>query len=315
MALFDMPLDELRRYAPPLTRQDDFEAFWSDTLAAANDQPLDARFEPLETAYRSARFYRASYAGWGGAPINGIYAAPEGNGPFPAIALYHGYSWHRPDAWELLSWVSQGYAVLATDVRGQGGESGDAAGYPGGHAPGFMTMGVGDPQHYYYRGVYVDTARAVEVLAARPEVDAARIGATGGSQGGALTLVAAALNGRVRAAVAEIPFLCHFRRATTLVDTSPYREIPEYFRRTGADVEQTYRTLSYFDCMNLAARIGAATLVTCGLMDDICPPSTVFAAYNQIEAPKEIFVSHFGTHTTFPGVLEARARWFAGHLG
>jgi len=315
MALFDLPLEQLREYTPPLTRQDDFDRFWETTLAESARQPLNLRLTPLDLPFRGAQLFRASFDGFGGAPLVGTYARPVGDGPFPAIALYHGYSGHRPEPWELLAWVSQGYAVLATDVRGQGGESGDSLPYPGGHAPGFMTMGIGDPQTYYYRGAYADTVRAIDVLTAQPEVDAGRIGAAGGSQGGALTLVAAALDGRVKAAVAEIPFLCHFRRATTLVDTSPYREIAEYFRRTGADEERTYRTLSYFDCMNLAPRIGAATLVTCGLMDDICPPSTVFAAYNHIQAEKDIFLFTFGLHASFPGVPQARARWFAQHLG
>lgn len=315
MAFFDMPLAQLREYTPTLTRQDDFDTFWEQTLGESASQPLNLRLDPIELPFRNAQFFRASFDGFGGAPLVGTYARPAGNGPFPAIALYHGYSGHRPEAWELLAWVSQGYAVLATDVRGQGGESGDALPYPGGHAPGFMTMGIGDPQTYYYRGAYVDTVRAIDVLVAQPEVHAERIGATGGSQGGALTLVAAALDRRVKAAVAEIPFLCHFQRATTLVDTGPYNEIAGYFRRTAADEERTYRTLSYFDCMNLAPRINAPTLVTAGLMDDICPPSTVFAAYNYISAPKDMIVSTFGQHTTFPGVPQARARWFAEQLG
>ena len=109
--------------------------------------------------------------------------------------------------------------------------------------------------------------------------------------------------------------MCDFRRATTIVDTAPYKEIREYFRRTGADEEVSYRTLSYFDCMNLSPRIGAASLVTIGLMDAVCPPSTCFAAYNNIPATKEAFTFTFGGHETFPGVTEARARWFAAHLG
>lgn len=315
MALFDLPLETLRTYEPPLTREDDFNLFWENTLAESARQELNLRLEPMEVPFRNAAFFHARFDGFGGAPLAGTYARPLGDGPFPGIALYHGYSGRRPDAWELLTWVSQGYAVLATDVRGQGGESGDSLPYPGGHAPGFMTMGIGDPLTYYYRGAYADTVRALDALTCQPEVDGTRIGAAGGSQGGALTLVAAALDKRVKAAVAEIPFLCHFRRATTLVNTSPYSEIVNYFRRTGADEEQVYRTLSYFDCMNMAPRISAATLVTAGLMDEICPPSTVFAAYNRISSTKEILVSTFAQHVTFPGVLEARARWFAEHLG
>jgi len=98
-----------------------------------------------------------------------VYAAPEGDGPFPAIALYHGYGGRRPEPFELLSWISQGYAVLAIDVRGQGGESSDPLGYPGSRTPGLLTLGIGDPHSDYYRGVYVAALRVVEGLAAQPE--------------------------------------------------------------------------------------------------------------------------------------------------
>jgi cephalosporin-C deacetylase len=118
-----------------------------------------------------------------------------------------------------------------------------------------------------------------------------------------------------RAAVAEIPFLCHFERAAILMDEPPYTEIGTYCRRSGADRKTVFRTLSYFDCMNLASYIKTPTLVTVGLMDAICPPSTVFAAYNHIQAEeKDIIVDYFGEHDTFEGVPEARVRWFARHL-
>ncbi len=315
MAHFDLSLDALWKYSPPHTRQPDFDRFWQETLDAAVQQPLNPLLEPLESPYRNVNLFRASFSGWGGASIVGVYATPLGDGPFPGVVLYHGYASRRPETFHLLGWILQGYAVLAIDIRGQSGESSDSGGYSGGHALGLLTLGIGDPRDYYYRGVYIDAVRAVDVLADLPEVDAARIGLAGASQGGALTLAAAALVGsRVRAAVAEIPFLCNFERAATLVDTEPYSEIGRYCRQSGADSALVFRTLSYFDCMNLTDRISAATLVTCGLMDDICPPSTIFAAYNAISAPKDIFVAPFGEHTTFPGVLDMRARWFAERL-
>jgi cephalosporin-C deacetylase len=316
---FDLPLHELYAYRPPQTRQPDFEPFWHETLAAAAQQPLDLRLEPLDLPYRNAYLARARYAGWEGAEIVGTWAAPEGDGPFPAVAMYHGYSSTRPDAFVLLSWVSQGYAVLAIDVRGQSGESSDNGRYAGGQVPGYLTRGIEHPANYYYRGAYIDAVRAVEALVSHPSIDSGRVGVVGGSQGGALTLAAAALcalagSVEVQAAVAEIPFLCHFERAVTLVDSEPYREIATYCRRHGADSAQVFRTLSYFDVMNLTSLIRAPTLVTSGLMDMICPPSTIFAAYNNISAPKEIFVDPFGEHETFPGVPAAQVRWLNTHM-
>lgn len=318
MAHFDLPLHELQTYRPSRTKQPDFREFWLTTLQEAAQPPPVLRLEPLDLPYRAARFYRAVYPGWGGAEISGIYAQPEGDGPFAAVSVYHGYGSRRPEAFELLSWISQGYAVLATDVRGQSGESSDSSAYPGGHVPGYLTLGIGDPASYYYRGAYVDAVRAVEALAAQPAVDSGRLVVTGASQGGGLALATAALCAmkqlHLRAVVAEVPFLCHFERGATLVDDGPYQEIGSYCRRSGASAAYVLRTLSYFDCMNLADQIRAPTLVTAGLMDTICPPSTIFAAYNAIEAPKEIIADPFGEHDTFPGVLEARARWFQKYL-
>jgi cephalosporin-C deacetylase len=319
MAYFDLPLHELQSYRPPRTKQPDFGQFWLDTLQEAAQQPLNVRMEPLETPYSGAQIARAVYAGWNGAEIVGTFILPQGSGPFPAVAISHGYGSRRPAIFELLAWTQQGYAVLAIDVRGQSGESSESMGYPGGHVVGYLTMGISSPASYYYRGAYIDTLRAVQVLAAQPAVDHSRIAITGASQGGGLTLAAAALatlapETPLRAAVAEIPFLCHFERAATLMDSGPYQESGSYCRRSGADAEQVLRTLSYFDCMNLADLIMAPTLVTSGLMDDICPPSTIFATYNHINAPKELFVAPFGQHETFPGLHEARARWLATHM-
>jgi cephalosporin-C deacetylase len=119
----------------------------------------------------------------------------------------------------------------------------------------------------------------------------------------------------IAAVIAEIPFLCHFDRAATLVDTQPYREIADYCRKHGAESEAVFRTLSYFDVMNLSVYSKTPTLVTVGLMDMVCPPSTVFAAYNALQGEKDIIVAPFGEHETFPGVLDARMRWCERFVG
>lgn len=324
MAYFDLPLHELETYRPASTAQPDFEQFWLDTLAETAQRPVLVETTALDLPYCGVRFARVTYSGWADSPIVGTYACPEGSGPFPGLVLYHGYSSCRPDPFEMLSWTSQGYATLAIDVRGQSGESSDTVGYSGGHAPGYLTLGIGDPHHHYYRGVFVDGVRALACLAGQPEVDRSHMFVAGRSQGGGITLATAALwamstqhvphsawSGiRLRAAIAEIPFLCHFERAATIVDSDPYQEIGRYCRMSRVEPALVLRTLSYFDGMNFANYVITPTLVTAGLMDMVCPPSTIFAAYNAIPAGKRIIVDQFGQHDTFPGVPEARVRWF-----
>jgi cephalosporin-C deacetylase len=127
-------------------------------------------------------------------------------------------------------------------------------------------------------------------------VDAERIAVTGGSQGGGITLAAAGLSQAVKAAMPDVPFLCHYRRATQLVDTLPYGEITNYCKVHRDKVEQVFQTLAYFDGMSFSARARAAALFSVGLMDTICPPSTVYAAYNHYAGPKEIRVYEYNNH-------------------
>ncbi|MBC8160801.1 MAG: acetylxylan esterase [Roseiflexaceae bacterium] len=315
MAYFDMPLQQLQTYMPPLTRRSDHAAFWETTLATANKIPLDMRTTPVQFPVAAYTILEVSFLSWAETRVAGTFVCPPGQGPFPALVIYHGYYGRRPDTWTLLAWAAAGYAVLAIDVRGQGGHTGDGSIYPDGQAAGWLTKGVEQPDTYYYRGVYVDCVRAVDVLANLPHVDAERIGVTGVSQGGALTLATAALHPRVNVAAAEVPFLCHFERAVTLVDTVPYSEVATYCRSRPAHVDQVFATLSYFDVMNLADRITCPTHVTVGLMDTVCPPSTVFAAYNQITTHKALLVSPFAQHEHLPGAREAQLRWFAEHVG
>ena len=160
-----------------------------------------------------------------------------------------------------------------------------------------MTAGIAAPQTYYYRGVYLDCVRALDVLAARPEVDATRLAVTGVSQGGGLSLAVAGLDERVRLCIPEVPYLCDFPRAVAITPDGPYREIAGYLRLCDSVEESAaLKTLSYFDNVNLAGLVKASCLVSVGLWDTICPPSTVFAAYNHLAGPKEIKVYPYMGH-------------------
>jgi cephalosporin-C deacetylase len=188
------------------------------------------------------------------------------------------------------------------DTRGQGsawlhGDTPDPE--PEGtnpHFPGFMTRGVLSPHTYYYRRVFTDGVRAVEAARSHPAIDADRIAITGGSQGGGITLAVAGLEPSVKVALPDVPFLCMYRRATQLINTNPYAEISAYLKTHRDKVEQVFNTLSYFDGLNFAARAKASALFSVGLMDETCPPSTVYAAYNHYTGPKQIRTYEYNNH-------------------
>ncbi len=188
------------------------------------------------------------------------------------------------------------------DTRGQGsgwsrGATPDLELQPGSpQVPGFMTRGILDPKTYYYRRVFTDAVRAIEAARSHPLVDASRTVILGGSQGGGITLAVAGLVPDLAIAMPDVPFLCHFRRAVTLVDTDPYNEIARFLKIHRDQVETVFRTLSYFDGVNFAVRARAAALFSVALMDMICPPSTVFAAYNHYAGEKDIRIWQFNGH-------------------
>jgi len=314
MPMFDKPLAELREYQPPLTAQPDFDAFWAETFAHAAHSALEPALKPVDYPVTGCKVYEAYYTGWAGARICGWYLVPDGAGPFPALIQYHGYSGSKMDIYRYLMWALQGYVVLAVDTRGQSGNSDDPLPYPGGHIKGWMTQGILDPRTYYYRGAYVDCVRAIDFLCARPEVVADKIGLMGMSQGGGLTLAVAALDARPALAMPEMPYLCHFKRAVDMAMRQPYLEISDYIRVYPERESQVWRTLSYFDNMNLAPRIQCPVLMDVGLLDDICPPSSVFAAYNRIAAPKEMKVYPYHNHEVVEALWEEKLRWAQRYL-
>ena len=315
MPLYDKPIEELVDYRPALTSEPDLDRFWSETLQESQIAPLNAQLTQVDYPLRGVRVFQASYDGWQGARIAAWYLLPEGEGPFPALVQYHGYSGYKQDAFHYALWALQGYAVLAVDVRGQSGDSTDPAQYSGGHVKGWMTQGIMDPAEYYYRGVYVDCVRALDLLCEQPEVDAEHIGLMGVSQGGGLTLAVAALDSRPVLAMPEVPYLCHFRRAVDMAARMPYLEISDYIRRYPKRAGQVWKTLSYFDNLNLAARIRCPVLIDVGLQDDICPPSSVYAVYNQIKAEKEIKVFPYHNHEAVEPLWEDKLRWVHHYLG
>ncbi len=297
----DLPEDELRAYRSAQHDPADFDDFWRTTLAEARAAADGVTATPVVTGLETVDTYDVTFPGFGGEDIKGWLRLPRGaHGPLPAVVEYVGYGGGRGHALQNLLWACAGYAHLQMDTRGQGsgwsrGDTPDS-GAAGPQVPGVMTRGITDPAGYYYRRLFTDAVRAVDAVRALPSVDPARVAVLGGSQGGGTALAVAALVPDLAAAVAHVPFLCDFPRAVVVTDAHPFREITDYLATHRDRAETVHRTLSYFDGVNFARRARVPARFSAALMDDVVPPSTVFAAHNAYAGPKEISVWRYNGH-------------------
>ncbi|PRY07329.1 acetylxylan esterase [Kineococcus rhizosphaerae] len=306
MAFVDQSLEWLRAYAPSREEPDDFDEFWSQTLAAARRWPARLEDTTHDAGLRSVKVYDVRFPGFGGQPIAGWLLVPrEINEPAPAVVQYVGYGGGRGEPWINLVPSAAGYIHLIMDNRGQGGGGGhraitpdlDEDGHgPGPSSPGLLTRGIQSPHRHYLRRLITDAARAVDAIRTHPLVDPDCVAVIGGSQGGGLALAVAGLVDGLRAVVADVPFLSHYRRASQITDTQPYAEIARYLSGNRGMEEQAFRTLSYVDAVNFSARASAPAWISVGLMDGTCPPSTVYAAYHHYSGTKDLKVYPYNGH-------------------
>jgi cephalosporin-C deacetylase len=318
MPQFDLTGHELASYDPRLEAPADLDGFWEQTLAETRAHDLDPTMSRADSPFSVIESYDVSWRGFGGDPIQGWLHLPAGrvpgDGPLPAVVQYQGYGGGRGLVFEAVFWAAAGYAHLVMDTRGQGsgwstGDTPDPAGSAPAQ-PGYMTRGITAPAEYYYRRVYADAVRAVEFMRTVDEVDSNAIAVTGASQGGGLSLAAAGLADGVRAVMPDVPFLCDFRRSTHVAMTNPYLEIVRYLASHRDHEDAVFATLAHFDGAVLARRATAPALFSVALMDETCPPSTVYAAFNAYGGPKEIVTYPYNDHEGGEAFHKARqAAW------
>jgi cephalosporin-C deacetylase len=324
MPWYDLPEEQLKDYRTDTAEPGDLDRWWRqrlDEARAVAGEPTLTRYEP--GTYGPVEVYDTEFSGAGGDRIRAWYLQPAG-GPgagTPAVVKFIGYGGGRGRPAEHILLPALGYAVLVMDTRGQGGRW--STGATGDHADGWhagpenatvMTRGIARPEDYYFTRLLTDAVRAVETACAL--TGAARVAVSGMSQGGGLSLAAAALVPELVAVChADVPFLCDIQRAITLAPQAPYTEVPEFLAHQVDLVPAALDTLRYVDCALLARRITARCLLSVGLMDMICPPSTVFAAYNEITAGKDLSVFPFTGHEVPAAHVERQLRHLREFLG
>lgn len=273
----------------PIDAEPDFDLFWEATLKELSGVVPDFRMTWLEERSQGAKnIYRIEMYSLGNVRIEGYYAVPKQKGKFPSVISFLGYGsgggFPNPDN-------MPGFCEFILSTRGQGIQ------LPVNTYGKWVVHGLEDKLQYYYRGAFMDLVRGLDFLCSRPEVDIEKIFAEGGSQGGAFTLAACALDKRICAAAPYIPFLSDFRDYFKIAPW-PRNVFEEYMRgHAESNWEEIYRLLSYFDIKNLAPRITCPIIMGVGLQDNICPPHINFSGYNQVKSPKHYYIYYDKEHT------------------
>ncbi|MBU3740360.1 MAG: acetylxylan esterase [Rhodoferax sp.] len=308
---FDLPLDRLPEYAGTNPRPDDFDAYWERGLSEMRATDPGVTLQPAEFQAPYADCFGLQFTGTGGSRVFAKLLRPRDlRGPAPAVLHFHGYAGASADWCTYLPYVAAGFVVAALDCRGQGGVSEDAGAGGRGTLRGHIVRGLQGPvDQLYYRQVFLDTAMLARIVMDMPEVDARRVGAYGGSQGGGLALACAALVPGIRRVAPTYPFLCDYQRVWEMDQAKDaYWELQDYFRRFDPRhlaQRETFLKLGYIDVQHLCDRIRAEVLMGVGLMDTVCPPSTQFAAYNRIRSPKTCQLFPDFGHEALPGFQDS----------
>jgi beta-glucosidase len=282
--------------------KEDFSEFWKETRRELEKIAPQYRMTLLkEQSTEIKNIYHVEMYSFGNIKIEGYYSVPKKAGKYPAIIAYMGYGAkpYFPDANSLPDFCE---FVLST--RGQGIQKeqntyGD-----------WLVYGLENKENYYYRGAYMDLIRGIDFLCSRPEINPDKIVAEGGSQGGAFTLIACALDKRIKGGAPHIPFLTDFPNYFKICPW-PRSAFENYIQKNPDENWETiYDLLSYFDVKNFAPQILCPIIMGVGLQDHVCPPRTNFTSYNLINTEKSYFIYHDQQHAIGKSWWKTRENFF-----
>jgi cephalosporin-C deacetylase len=295
---------------PALEIPGDFGEFWASTLDEARGHGLGAQFE--EDTRRSderAQVFQVRFTSLERIQVFGWLAVPRTGGRHPAVVNLPGYSM-RPNV-GVRNMAYEGFAALWVSVRGHDIDSPIRPGFPN-----YLCHNITDRNRYIYRGAYCDAVLGVDLMNQMDAIDSARIAVAGGSQGGALTIVATALSEGVIACAPDVPFLTNFKYSVAESHSYPYAEIGDMIRHRPDLQDSIWATPDYFDVANFAALVKCPTLAGIGMEDDVCPPAATLDMLSRIGGSVDL-KTYPNTGHEHGGLTHQllKTKWLKDHLG
>ena len=177
---------------------------------------------------------------------------------------------------------------------------------------GYLANGLENKDIYYMKHVYVGLVRCIDFLTSLPEWDGKNVAVQGGSQGGALAIIAAGLDSRVTQCVANHPALSDMAGYAAKGGTGGY---PHFCRQPQIlSNKDCLNTLAYFDVVNFARYVKAPTYLTWGYNDVTCPPTTSYAVWNTLKCTKESLLTPINEHWTTTETNRGQMEWIKAYL-
>ncbi|HUP89386.1 MAG TPA: acetylxylan esterase [Longimicrobiales bacterium] len=298
---------------PSVEMPKDFEDFWRKSIAAARENPLEAVMTPMPERSRDyVDVYHINFQNTRGTRIYGILSMPKGPGPFPALLILPGAG-VRP-YFPSYDWAKRGVITLSIGIHGIPVDR-DSLLYNELRATALSTYFAAqmeDRDRYYYRRVFIGAVRAGDFIFDLPQFDKKTYVIRGGSQGGGLSIITTALDPRVIAYASDYPAMSdHFGYLKSQVGGWPHIFADTLIK---AKTEKMV-TMPYYDAVNFARLIRVPGFFAWGFNDPVVPPHSMYAAYNVINAPKQLMVYPPAVHGAHPSQREAEDAWLRGKLG
>lgn len=301
---------EPEKLVPTSVMPEDFDEFWTKSLAKLEKVKLDPKMELLpERCTDEVDVYHVSYGNIKGSRMYGVLTLPKGEGKYHAVLRFPGAG-VGPKGGDIAH-AKRGVIVLELGIHGipvnlEGSiysdlNSGILSWYP--------EDNLNDREKYYYHRVFLGAVQGIDFLQSLPQCNGV-IGTFGGSQGGTLSIVTSRLDSRIKATVAYFPAMC---------DHEGYINgraggWPHMFKNKANRTEEYIRTARYYDVSNFARGLQAPVCYLYGYNDITCAPTTTCATYNVIPAPKQVIIGENIGHWTYPEQMDALWEWIIGEL-